>query len=44
MIVAGPNEEPGPDQLAYWQAGETRLHVVTIRNLRELPELETGAY
>lgn len=44
MIVAGPNDEPGPDQLAYWQPGDTHLHVVTIRNLRELPELEDGAY
>ncbi len=44
IIVAGPNAEPGPDQLAYWQPGETRLHLVTIRNLHELPELETGAY
>jgi hypothetical protein len=44
IIVAGPKDEPGPDQLAYWQPGDTHLHVVTIRNLHELPELEGGAY
>ena len=44
IIVAGPQSEPGPDQIAYWQPGETHLHVVTIHNLRELPALETGAF
>lgn len=44
IIVAGPHYEPGPDQIAYWQPGDTQLHVATIRNLRELPELETGSF
>jgi hypothetical protein len=44
IITAGPNSAPGPDQIAYWQPGDTHLHVATIRNLRELPEIETGAY
>jgi len=44
IITAGPNSAPGPDQVAYWQAGDTQLHVATIRNLQELPEIETGAY
>lgn len=44
MFTAGPNSKPGPDQIAYWQAGSTRLHVVTIRNLSELPAIETGTY
>jgi hypothetical protein len=44
IITAGPNDRPGPDQIAYWQPGETQLHVVTIRNVSELPAIETGAY
>jgi hypothetical protein len=44
IVIAGPNDRPGPDQIAYWQPGETRLHVVTISNLHELPALETGAF
>jgi hypothetical protein len=44
IITAGPNSRPGPDQIAYWQPGDTQLHVVTIRNPLELPEIETGAY
>jgi hypothetical protein len=44
IIVAGPNSEPGPDQIGYWQPGDARIHVVTIRNLHELPAIETGAY
>ncbi len=44
ILVAGPNNKPGPDQIAYWQPGETQLHVATIRNPHELPELETGSF
>ncbi len=44
IITAGPNSAPGPDQIAYWQPGDSHLHVATIRNLRALPEIETGAY
>lgn len=44
IITAGPNSQPGPDQIAYWQPGDTQLHVVTIRDVRELPAIETGAY
>lgn len=44
IITAGPTASVGPDQIAYWQPGETHLHVATIRNLHELPEIETGAY
>lgn len=44
IIVAGPNSRPGPDQIAYWQPGDTHVHVTTVRNLRELPAIETGAY
>jgi hypothetical protein len=44
IITAGPNAAAGPDQIAYWQPGETHLRVATIRNRHELPEIETGAY
>jgi hypothetical protein len=44
IITAGPNSAPGPDQIAYWQPGENRLHVTTVHNLTELPAIETGAF
>lgn len=44
IITAGPISQPGPDQIAYWQPGARHLYVTTIRNLRELPAIETGAY
>ncbi len=44
IITAGPNAAAGPDQIAYWQPGQTHLHVATIRNPGELPAIETGAY
>jgi hypothetical protein len=43
-ITAGPNATAGPDQIAYWPPGDTKLHVETIRNVHELPAVETGAY
>jgi len=43
MVTAGPNNQQGPLQLAYWQPGNTRLKVTTIRDPREAIELETGA-
>ena len=43
IITAGPHNQPGPLQLAYWQPGNTRLKVATIRDPREITELETGA-
>jgi hypothetical protein len=42
VISAGPNSRPGPAQLAYWQPGEAVLRVATVRNLREITELQTG--
>jgi hypothetical protein len=42
VISAGPNSRPGPAQLAYWQPGATALRVGTVRNLREITELQTG--
>lgn len=44
IITAGPASKAGPDQIAYWQPGGSQLHVVTIRDVSELPEIETGAY
>ena len=43
IITAGPHNQPGPLQLAYWQPGNARLKVATIRDPREITELETGA-
>jgi hypothetical protein len=43
VITAGPNNRPGPLQLAYWQPGHARLRVATVRNLNEITQLETGA-
>ena len=42
VIAAGPNSRPGPAQLAYWQPGDALLRVATVRNLREITELQTG--
>jgi hypothetical protein len=44
IILAGSHYEPGPDQIAYWQSGDARLYVVTIRNAREIPEVESGSF
>jgi hypothetical protein len=44
IITAGPNSKAGPDQIAYWQPSDTKLHVATIRDVRELPAIETGAF
>jgi len=43
VIAAGPNNQPGPAQLAYWQPGDTRLRIATIHNLAEITALQTGA-
>ena len=32
----------GPAQLAYWQPSDAVLRVATVRNLREITELQTG--
>ena len=42
VISAGPNSAVGPSQLAYWQPGDAALRVATVRNLREITELQTG--
>jgi hypothetical protein len=42
VIAAGPNNQPGPAQLAYWQPGATRLRITTIHNLAEISNLQTG--
>jgi hypothetical protein len=42
VISAGPNSRVGPGQLAYWQPGNAVLRVATVRNLREITELQTG--
>jgi hypothetical protein len=44
IITAGPNSLSGPNQIAYWQPGDSRLHVTTIRNTNDLTALETGSY
>jgi hypothetical protein len=44
IITAGPNALVGPDQIAYWQPGDSRLHVTTIRKVSDLAAEETGAY
>lgn len=44
VISAGPNSTAGPAQLAYWQPGDTVLRVATVRNLREITELQTGQF
>jgi hypothetical protein len=43
IVTAGPNNQPGPAQLAYWQPGSTRLRIFTIRDLGEITQLQTGA-
>jgi hypothetical protein len=43
IVTAGPNNQPGPLQLAYWQPGDARLKVATVRDSHEIYELETGA-
>ena len=42
VIAAGPNNQPRPAQLAYWQPGSTRLRVATIHNPVEASNLQTG--
>jgi hypothetical protein len=42
VISAGPNNQPGPAQLAYWQPGDTHLRIATIHNLGEITNLQTG--
>ena len=42
VITAGPNTGVAPAQLAYWQPGDATLRVATVRNLREITELQTG--
>jgi hypothetical protein len=42
VISAGPNNQAGPAQLAYWQPGDTHLHIATIHNLGEITNLQTG--
>jgi hypothetical protein len=42
VITAGPNNTPGPAQLAYWQPGNAVLRVATIRNLQEITDLQIG--
>jgi hypothetical protein len=41
VISAGPNNRPGPAQLAYWQPGDAVLRVATVRNLGEITALQT---
>ena len=43
VVTAGPHNQPGPLQLGYWQPGDNRLRVATVRDPREITELETGA-
>lgn len=43
IVTSGPQSEPGPDQIAYWQAGDAHIYLATIRNLGEIAEIETGA-
>jgi len=43
VIAAGPNNQPGPAQLAYWQPGNTHIRIATIRNLGEISNLQTGS-
>jgi len=42
VIAAGPNNQPGPAQLAYWQPGAARLRIATIHNPVEASNLQTG--
>jgi hypothetical protein len=42
VVAAGPNNQPGPAQLAYWQPGAPHLRIATIRNLAEITDLQTG--
>jgi hypothetical protein len=44
IIMAGPTNAAGPDQIAYWQPGDIRIHVVTIRNPHELQEIAAGSF
>jgi hypothetical protein len=43
VVSAGPNNQPGPAQLAYWQPGDTHLRIATIQNPGEISQLQTGA-
>jgi hypothetical protein len=43
IVTAGPNTQPGPVQVGYWQPGDTGLRIATIRNLDEISTLETGS-
>jgi hypothetical protein len=42
VVTAGPQNPLRPLQLAYWQPGDARLKVATVRNPREITQLETG--
>jgi hypothetical protein len=44
IITAGPFSRSGPDQIAYWQPGNSQLHVITIRNTSDLASIEAGSY
>jgi hypothetical protein len=44
VISAGPNNLPGPAQLAYWQPGDTHLRIATIHNPAEISNLQTGNF
>jgi hypothetical protein len=41
VLVAGPNSTVGPVQVAYWQSGNRRLRVATIRDAAEFTPLQT---
>jgi hypothetical protein len=43
IVTAGPNNQTGPAQLAYWQPGDTHLSIATIRNPGEISKLHTKA-
>jgi hypothetical protein len=39
IVTAGPNNQPGPAQVAYRQPGDTRLRIATIHNPGEITTL-----
>jgi hypothetical protein len=42
VVIAGPGDGSRREQLAYWQPGDTRLRLATVRNPSELSQIETG--
>jgi hypothetical protein len=42
IVTAGPNNQPGPAQVASWQPGDTRLRIATIHNRSEITRLQKG--